>query len=904
MGAMGMKSFLKSNKSILKRILTLVLVGILCMPLFSYSPLRSVKAKESGAITYEYYTVTLGKQIKPGWIFVGTYLMSLKGATPQIYKSALKSRDTFNQPIAFYKSELDRGNWKNVEGAESLSTILPSAETVREETLYPYYITAVIGDDGIPKDPVSGKRVDIFNINSPYEMENLPELKELHTYFENGELQKSSSSSNQYLYSVLNSFFESDNLESFDRKNLDMKKAYSEYAKLKGDGREENLIKIEELWSQSLLYNPNMYPEEYKDIMLVMQNWSNIREAKTDEIDAEMESMNKLYTRLQEMNLPDEADAALTVEAGLDAGRKARIYSNLVANKNIIGSYDTEEEIENFGVGATLLFLKAAAQKGNPDFARKFPYTRYGVIKIPLLNQYIYKEFKEVPELTKLVDGAIDECKEANAYYKKQMLLRGTTVAEYVEYLLAKEIIKNANDIDKVMPSLQMYVDWKNIKNNDVVHSDRELSTLSLCVIPLSAWDFANKKTEEAVDDYQFYIRAYSYRGSKEDNIRMVNERIEYANSLEEEFKAANKEERLNAHIKWLRNFLKTVEASSENKGDDGDSNAKLKAELNKAIDEGDLVKAKKIESYLKKLDPKALNSENNTNSSKSKDANLSGRKSAVELIENVILNEIKNDDYDPTRDFALYKRAGGDIEKLLGNMGIEINPNLYSNNEDKEASDEEGASSNEDNTGKDITTSDIEGVINEVLGDKDNMSAKDQVIAAAALQDVLDEDYTEAVLDYIKQLLDKMLREENPYIYRKYMRDLSAEYVSLGAIDNCRNATGFRYVDEKNADVTTMAQIRGGSASYTFSVYSKEVLISTGETDMLKKNAVQQNDKYIKTKKSRKYTYILEDDAKRLMKVGCIYMRGTDYAILITDNMDDKINKMVELLAQFDDEE
>ena len=887
------------------RILTLVLVGTLCMPLFfNFSSISKVEAKENGAITYEYYTVTLGKQVKTSWLFVGTYLMSLKGVTPQLYKSALESRDAFNQPIAFYKSELDRGNWKNVDGAESLSTILPTTETVKEETLYPYYITTVIGDDGIPKDPVSGKRIDIYDINSPYEMENLPELNDLYNYFENGELQKSSSSSNQYLYSVLNSFFESDNLESFDRKNLDVKKAYDEYIELKGQGKEENLIKIEELWSQSLLNNPNMYPAEYKDIMLVMQNWSNIRGPKTDEIDTQMQNVNALYTRLQEMNLPDEADAALAVESALDSGRKARIYHNLVANKNLIGSYDPDAKIENFGPTPTLLFLRDAAKKGNPDFARKFPYTRYGVIKIPLINKGINREFKEVSELTQLVDEAIDECKEAHTYYSRRMLSRGTTISEYVEFLLSKTIINNANDVDKAMPCLQMYVDWKNIGNNDIVHSARELTTLQACLIPLSSWDFANKKTEESVEDYQYYIRAYSYRGTKDENITMVNERIEYAKSLEEEFKAANKDELLKAHIKWLNNLLKSIENTSDGKESESDSTAKLKEEMNKAIEEGDLVKAKKIETYLKKLDPKSLDNGDKARTSKAGVPNLSGRKSAKELIEDIIYSEIKNDDYDPSKDFELYKRAGGDIEKLLGDKGIDVNPDLYAKKADNESSDSESLGMADVTNGKDITAEDIEGAIDDVLGDKDNMSAKDEAIVAAALQEVLDEVYTDSVLDYMKQLIAKMLKEENPYIYGKYMRDLSVEYVSLGAIDNCRNATGYRYVEKKSADQTTMAQTHGGSVSYTFTIYSKGVLKSTGETDMLKNYAVQQTDKYIKTKENRKYTYILEDDAKQFMKVGCIYMRGTDYAILVTENMDDKINKMVELLTQLEDDE
>lgn len=909
-----MKVLKKALKHTGKRGLAIIMAGALSLPVaFSFIPKIKVEAaRVNNAITYEYYTTTLGNQVPPCWLFVGTYLMSVKGVTPQIYKLALETRDTYEQPIAFYTSELDRGYWKNVEGAEALSTILPVAQTVKEEDMYPYLITAVVGDDGIPLDPVSGKPIDVFNINSPYEMENIPELKEILDYYEGGELQKNNSPSNKYLYSILNTFFENDNLDTFDRANLDVNKAYDQYNGLLGSGNKDSHIKLETYWSQALLYNPVMYPTEYKDIMMVMQSWSNVRDNLTDRTDTDMENLNALFLKLQERRLQEEADAALAVEAEIDAERRSEVYYNLVSNKNLTGSYNPYSGIDNFGVAPTLLFLRDAAKTGKPDFGRIFSYTDYGTIRIPIFNYYIQRSFVENKELSETVAKAITKCSDAYTYYEKRTMMRGTTPADYAGYLFSRMIADNSKDIETAMPYLQMYVDWSNIEGDEIIHKAREISILQEYMIPFSAADFLDKKTEDSVDNYQYYIRSLTNRDTVENSIAFVEDRLEYAHSLDIVFSNVNKTDRLQAHIVWLNNLLRSLKNQSDDEdGGSDDTTSKLKEDMKEALDEGNLVEAKKIADYLNKIEPGGgnLDDENGTGDSGESDLgpsdiNPANRPKAEEVIKQIIYEDIKKEDYDPTKDLDKLNKIGGDLDEVMGEIGRDLNPDFYENKvEEADTAGDEGGDTGDKNEGTDVGTEDIDKALENVLGDKDKMNSKAKATAAAALTDMLDKNPSNDLEAYLKDLIAQLLGEGNPYIYRQYMRDQSMEYVSLGSVDNCRSATGFRYVEEESASETTMSQIFGGSASYTFILYSKEVIKNTGEKDLLTVNAVEQTDKYIKTKKNRKYTYIFEDDAKKFMGVTCRYVRGTDYAILVTEGMDPKIKAIVDLLENSDNE-
>ena len=327
----------------MKRSMAAALAAVLMFPAMPQVSARAMVNKR--AITYEYYTRTLKNKVPASWLFVGTYLMSAKGVTAQTYQLALETRTTYRQPIAYYTSELDKGNWKNVEGADSLGTILPVGDTVKETELYPYLVTVVIGDDGIPVDPLSGDPVDVFSIDSPYEMENIPELDSIQDYYEGGNVQSGGSNSDDYLFKMLGWFFENDNQTSYDRENFDAGAAYTEYKKLANHQED-----LEEVWDSAMVLDPAVFPVEYNDLMQLMQNWPNIRDEVTDRSDRELEQLNELLSSMQKQKLSEEADAAIYVSSQVDAARRAEIYYNLLENANLTGSLlpdnnDTIEEI-------------------------------------------------------------------------------------------------------------------------------------------------------------------------------------------------------------------------------------------------------------------------------------------------------------------------------------------------------------------------------------------------------------------------------------------------------------------------------------------------------------------------------------------------------------------------------
>ncbi len=317
-------------------------------PAFSGIPGNVAEADAAAArdpITYEYYTTILGNVVPSSWLFVGTYLMSAKAVTSTIYQGALDSRDFYNQNIAFYTSELDGGYWKNIENAESLSTILPGAEKVEESELYPYYITVVIGDDGIPRDPVTGEPIDVFNIVSVYDMENIPELDGIEDYLNSGKVSWKDEGAKNYFYRLLYFFFENDTLEGY-RNDVSVSNAVNQYRTLMQDP-----AILEEVWDTALSKAPVTFPDEYRDIMMIMRNWPNIRDDVTDRADAEGEALNELYQELAGEDLDEEADSVMYVQRQVDATRRAEIYYNLIQNDSLFTSNELfgdeiAEEIE------------------------------------------------------------------------------------------------------------------------------------------------------------------------------------------------------------------------------------------------------------------------------------------------------------------------------------------------------------------------------------------------------------------------------------------------------------------------------------------------------------------------------------------------------------------------------
>ena len=164
-----------------------------------------------------------------------------------------------------------------------------------------------------------------------------------------------------------------------------------------------------------------------------------------------------------------------------------------------------------------------------------------------------------------------------------------------------------------------------------------------------------------------------------------------------------------------------------------------------------------------------------------------------------------------------------------------------------------------------------------------------------AALAEMTASAGDQELMEFLLSLLDDLLRDGNTCIYRQYLDDPSREYVSLGAVDKCRIRSGFRYVRVQQE--VTMSQLFGGSASYTFTVGADTVTKNNGEGGKLETRVVEQTDSYLRQNSETKYAYISEEDSKRFLGSTCVYIVNTDWAVLVTPGMEQKIKEVTDII-------
>ncbi len=190
----------------------------------------------------------------------------------------------------------------------------------------------------------------------------------------------------------------------------------------------------------------------------------------------------------------------------------------------------------------------------------------------------------------------------------------------------------------------------------------------------------------------------------------------------------------------------------------------------------------------------------------------------------------------------------------------------------------------------------DFDKAIEDTFGrDFDALSSGEQAAVIAALSDFAKAREDRSAYDHAIDLLNELLREKCPFIYRQYVSDYSREYVSLAAVDRCRRYTKFRMV-QKDFKVT-MSQLATGSASYVFEIGKTEVIKNNADTDNMNVAAVSQTDESIRGSKTAKYAYIDEGNSGKYLYCTCAYIPGTEWAILITPQVDKKIAQLLDRL-------
>ena len=94
------------------------------------------------------------------------------------------------------------------------------------------------------------------------------------------------------------------------------------------------------------------------------------------------------------------------------------------------------------------------------------------------------------------------------------------------------------------------------------------------------------------------------------------------------------------------------------------------------------------------------------------------------------------------------------------------------------------------------------------------------------------------------------------------------------------------------------MVQIVQGTASYSFVVGETTVTKNNGTSDTMDLPLVSQTDPVVRGDTVTKYPYLEEGACSKYMYCTCVYLRGTQLAVLVTPQMSKKI---VALLDAYD---
>lgn len=462
------------------------------------------------------------------------------------------------------------------------------------------------------------------------------------------------------------------------------------------------------------------------------------------------------------------------------------------------------------------------------------------------------------------------------------------------------------------------------------------------------------------IEEYQSYIYARTERDTVRNSITDVNQRIKYARAVKnyaKDWAVA----RLDEHIDWLYRLLATLNLDDDDTDKDfSDLDAeilKLKEEQQKKLDEDDPKEAKKILTLLT-----AKEEEKNEKLDTDLDPDLPlpdllnnikklGGKDAVEpYLKERLLSDIDNDPDSVKDDLPPLEAIGsnlGDIVDGLDNTGLpddiknEIKKadensrksplfgydgKLPGTSDSDRGSGDNAGDSTSGNTGsggdggsgssnsadgsglkggvgidrKGLDGSRISDAISDTMGSTDTSGMSDADLAAllAALAEYGRLYGDDAVLGYAYALLEEILGKGGAkgFIYKQYLADTSVEYVSFGSIDMTRSHSHYRYTHRDQAAI--LQQVLGGSASYSFQVGSDTMRDNYGKDHMLSKGITEQADSYLHGNTDTLYPYLTEEDSMQYFNIGCVYMPGRDWAILVTPDIQSKMQELMDKLT------
>lgn len=583
---------------------------------------------------------------------------------------------------------------------------------------------------------------------------------------------------------------------------------------------------------------------------------------KNEDIDKKLEAFQKYYEKAAALG-KSTADTSLTIMDGLDSARRLEVYSNLYDEtlQSLIEDIQTDKE-------------------GTDGF-----YVDYDLIAA------IGTAMEEVNnKLIECEAGAVEE---------------GTTAVSKIKYQMIEQVSEliETNDDEAIDSLMENIEDIINIESGIAKNPEREAELIKEVIISEALDKLINEDSDGGVWEIEYLAKTALSGMSAEEGTEFIDEIIEKLDELADGGTGEEVKDELEALKDSFLDMKNKLSSDTSYLAELIDKKEELKTNRQSSLDENNLSEADKIQLEIEAIDEEIekeeqrlteiINSETAGSEEKAGAmAALQSETAAASIIETKESIQEYLDDgmYDDTMlgieameaflemNVPLTLSCMQEIyDDVLTKMYLEGNDDSGLK-EIKEALENIIADNYQaiaDGLSEETALEILENVIGAAYKD---CTEWQKICMVAALYKYGSETNNSDVKTTASNLTTALYSEGNKYIYLKLNNEVRP-FVSLKAFSDCSE---YRYVFYSQSKSVTLTK---GAKYYTYTVFKNQVISMEGIAEM-DTYARYQSDIYLSD------TYMEE-----VFMVSCIYVDNTDYAILITQDMEEELSILLDAL-------
>lgn len=843
-------------------LMTIVLLGS-----YSMSVTAALENDKSGGVRS---VKVSDSQIESATLVIGSHLIHIDSLTTELYEAAVESANQFNQHNMYYKSELANGTWFEITDASSIADITSEGTPVSQSVIEALEFTHMTGSDGITKDLCSGQTVSIFDINNPYDLENMEELEPLKIQYQILQAKTNKNDSDNVYLEMIAKFF-GKNIRSDATDDYDFSLQSLQNYKNGLSSREK----------------PAMWAEKTEEIMVAVDadrravsleklaTFLDVLESNASGIETPYDDEEK-----KEEEKPEEEEAEEEVEVPKDLVINSEIVSAVgecIQNvEESISAYEAKRMTDSGSTASAKIEYQCSkdliteARANNTPGCDELLETLCNVQNIS--EGLIVDQAGELDTLTsQLVSAAYtkyvtDLSAGASSTYKTEKA-KGASQAVLSQYLTEQ---KTAANIDRLDYQMLLDAQFQRMENkaaqNYVLQLINGISAMEKSVVA----DAAETYLKETVQEHLIWLRKMYSELVKNSADSTEMELLE----REKADLAKQKQEALDNNDLATANRL-TAEMEAKQKDID-----KLAESLNAILNspsssEADKAKARAglgANNISERLASMADDLSSSIRSGEESDleTQLTSLVAAARLdplAGNAALEQVKA---------ALDNATGldADMKKLLGNTLSDAMDTL-----------DALSASDGSQTGK-LTTEQLSALLDSILTTLlgtgfENASSGQQASAILALEWYGQETESEVSLEYAATLAKQMAGKGNFYIYNKYT-EKSEAYMSLQAISR---VLGYRYIFD---DAHKSVMLQKAKMYYVFALKEKTYETVSGNFNKLSAAPQIMNT-----------LYIHGEDSSLIFGVKAEYIEKASYGVVGTSSVEELAKEIYDALLE-----